>query len=180
VNEGLLLLRLLLGTLMAGHALQKLLGWFGGHGIAGTVPLFELWGLTPARTMVAVAGCSELLGAGLIMTGTLTALGVTLVVGTMVVAGSVSTTNGLWAINQGYELPLVYGLLGLGIGLVGPGHLSVDYQAGLMNVAKPGDVLIGAAAALAGSAPLVLRVIRARRVPPVSSAPHGTLVDVER
>lgn len=179
MNEGILLLRLLLGTLMAGHALQKLVGWFGGHGIDGTAPLFEAWGLTPARTMVLIAGCSELIGAALIATGTLTAVGVAFVVGTMVVAGSVSAPNGLWATEQGFELPLIYGVLALGIGLVGPGHLSVDYQAGLMHLAKPGFVLAAAAAAVIGSSPLTLRVARARRGQPVRHEPQSKLVDVE-
>ena len=160
MDEGILLLRLLLGTLMAGHALQKLLGWFDGLGINGTAALFERWGLRPPRVMVATAGTSELVGAVLIVTGTFTALGVACVVGTMLVAASVNFTNGLWATKGGYELPAVYGLLGLGIGLVGPGRYSVDYQAGLITYASRAFVLLAAAAGVMGAVPLVIRVLQ--------------------
>ena len=160
MDEGILLLRLLLGTLMAGHALQKLLGWFDGLGIGGTAALFEQWGLRPPRLMVAAAGTSELVGAVLIVTGTFTALGVACVVGTMLVAASVNFSHGLWATRGGYELPAVYGLLGLGIGLVGPGRYSVDYQAGLITYASHAYVLLAAAAGVVGAAPLVIRVLQ--------------------
>ena len=33
---GLLLLRAVVGSLLAGHGAQKLFGWFGGFGIQGT------------------------------------------------------------------------------------------------------------------------------------------------
>jgi putative oxidoreductase len=174
VNTGVLILRLLLGFLMGGHALQKLFGFFDGHGIDGTAPLFEKWGLSPGRAMVIAAGTSELVGALLIGTGTFTALGAALVIGTMLVAATVTAPNGLWAVKQGCELPLVYGALGLGIGLIGPGRFSVDYQAGLMQFTQPGYVLGATAAAILGSAPLVARVllVRHRRAPPSATAIH--------
>lgn len=167
MDDAILLLRLLLGVLMAGHALQKLLGWFGGFGIEGTARLFESWGLRPGRLMVAAAGTAELLGAVLIATGTLTALGVACIVGTMMVAASVSFPHGFWASKGGYELPAVYGVLGLGIGLAGPGRYSVDAQAGLLQYESTALVLMAAAAGVVGAAPLVIRVVRteARKQP---------------
>ena len=33
---GLLILRVVIGLTLAAHGAQKLFGWFGGHGIAGT------------------------------------------------------------------------------------------------------------------------------------------------
>lgn len=159
MDVAILLLRLLLGVLIAGHALQKLLGWFGGFGIKGTARLFETWGLRPSRPMVAAAGAAELLGAVLVATGTLTALGVAAVVGTMLVAASVSFPHGFWASKGGYELPAVYGLLGLGIGLAGPGRYSVDAQTGLQPYATTAFVLLAAAAGVVGATPLVIRVV---------------------
>src|SRR5215813_5583677 len=38
---GVLLLRLVIGLTLAAHGAQKLLGWFGGPGIAGTAPFLE-------------------------------------------------------------------------------------------------------------------------------------------
>ena len=49
LGTGLLLARLILGALMVGHATQKLLGWFGGYGIAGTAGYFEQLGFRPGR-----------------------------------------------------------------------------------------------------------------------------------
>ena len=49
MDLGLLLARLVLGLLMAAHGSQKLFGWFGGHGIAGTSGFFEALGFRPGR-----------------------------------------------------------------------------------------------------------------------------------
>ncbi|HEY0813092.1 MAG TPA: DoxX family protein [Pseudonocardia sp.] len=174
MDDAILLLRLLLGVLMAGHALQKLLGWFGGFGIDATARLFESWGLRPSRLMVGVAGTAELLGAVLIATGTLTALGVAAVVGTMLVAASVSFPHGFWASKGGYELAAVYGLLGLGIGLAGPGRYSVDAQAGLLPYDSSALVLLAAAAGVVGAAPLVVRVVRTEARKRSADAQTGT------
>jgi putative oxidoreductase len=37
MDIGLLLLRLVVGLTVAAHGGQKLFGWFGGHGLAGSV-----------------------------------------------------------------------------------------------------------------------------------------------
>ncbi len=49
VSAGLLVGRLVLGLLMAAHGTQKLFGWFGGHGLAGTGGFFESLGFRPGR-----------------------------------------------------------------------------------------------------------------------------------
>jgi putative oxidoreductase len=36
MDGGLLLIRVVLGAIVAAHGAQKLFGWFGGHGIRGT------------------------------------------------------------------------------------------------------------------------------------------------
>ena len=36
MDAGLLIARVVVGLLMAAHGSQKLFGWFGGHGLAGT------------------------------------------------------------------------------------------------------------------------------------------------
>jgi putative oxidoreductase len=40
MEYGILLLRLVVGLLFAGHGAQKLFGWFGGGGPAGTAGFF--------------------------------------------------------------------------------------------------------------------------------------------
>ena len=59
MNEGLLVVRLVFGLMMAGHGAQKLFGWLGGYGIAGTAGFFEQIGFRPGRLMAAAAGFGE-------------------------------------------------------------------------------------------------------------------------
>ena len=54
MNTGLLLLRLVLGFLMAAHGSQKLFGWFGGHGLAAVSGMFESLGFRPGRFFASV------------------------------------------------------------------------------------------------------------------------------
>jgi putative oxidoreductase len=49
MDIALLFARLLFGLGMAGHAVQKLFGWFGGPGIAGAGAIFEKLGFRPGR-----------------------------------------------------------------------------------------------------------------------------------
>ena len=49
MNLGLLILRLVVGLLFAGHGAQKLFGIWGGHGLKATAGFFEQIGLKPGR-----------------------------------------------------------------------------------------------------------------------------------
>jgi putative oxidoreductase len=59
MEVGLLVFRAVVGAFFFGHGSQKLFGWFGGHGLAGTGGTFEQMGLRPGRAMAAVAGLSQ-------------------------------------------------------------------------------------------------------------------------
>jgi putative oxidoreductase len=48
-TTGLLILRLTVGGLVAGHGAQKLFGWFEGAGIKGTSGWLESLGFRPGR-----------------------------------------------------------------------------------------------------------------------------------
>jgi len=130
--EGLLIVRAFIGLLLLAHGLQKLIGWFGGHGLAGTGGFFEAVGHRPGRQMAAAAGLSEAGGGALLTLGLLTPLAVAMIVGVMTVAAiSVHAKNGLWATNGGYELPLTNAVVAAGLGFTGAGTWSVDHAIGL-------------------------------------------------
>jgi len=131
MDLGVLLLRLVIGALLVGHGTQKLFGWFGGSGLTGTAKFFEAVGFRPGRPNAIVAGLSEC-GAGLLIAlGLLTPLGGAMAAGTLIVAGSVNAKKGLWATNGGYELPLVYAVIGACLAFIGPGAYSLDQALGL-------------------------------------------------
>ncbi|OKH94588.1 DoxX family protein [Streptomyces uncialis] len=157
---GLLVLRLLLGGLLFGHAAQKLFGWFRGHGPDGTGTVFETWGFRPGKPLVVLAALCELIAAASMVTGLLIPLGAAIALGTMLVAGSVNVSKGLWAQSGGYELPLVYGGLAVGLGFTGPGEWSLDHAFGLTELSGAGW---GGAAVALGLLTGLVAVARAAR-----------------
>lgn len=124
---GLLVVRLVVGLLFAGHGAQKLFGWFGGYGPKGTGGWLESIGVKPGVVMAVVAGLMELVGGLLFAAGLLTPIAAALIVLTMLVAiVKVHGQNGLWAAANGYEYNLVLLAIALGIALTGAGEYSLD------------------------------------------------------
>ncbi|WP_256759843.1 DoxX family protein [Cohnella sp. WQ 127256] len=124
---GLLVLRVVIGLLFAGHAMQKLAGWFGGHGLKGTGGFFESIGIKPGRTMALLAGLAELGGGLLFAFGLFTPLAAVLIVATMLMAIiKVHGKNGLWVTQNGYEYNLVLIVIAVAVALIGPGDYSLD------------------------------------------------------
>jgi len=62
MSVGLLILRLVVGLGLAAHGAQKVFGWFGGYGLAGTGQFLEQLGFRPGRRHAAQAGIAELVG----------------------------------------------------------------------------------------------------------------------
>ncbi|MEX5297566.1 DoxX family membrane protein [Kocuria sp. CPCC 205292] len=75
MDEGILLLRVLLGLVLLVHAVQKSLGWFQGLGLTVMAGAFESLGLRPGRPMVLMASITEALAAVSLLLGRLTPLG---------------------------------------------------------------------------------------------------------
>src|SRR5437870_9117397 len=127
MNEGLLVARLIFGLVMAAHGAQKLFGWFGGYGIAGTGNFFESIGFRPGRLFAALAGLGEFGGGLLLALGFLGPIGPALILSVMIVAAVTSHLGkGLFAMNGGIEVPLLYAAVSTGLALTGPGRYSVD------------------------------------------------------
>src|SRR5690349_7308515 len=99
---GIAALRIIVGGLFVGHGLQKLAGWFGGHGPEATGQAFESMGLKPGKAHATAAGVAETAGGALLATGFLTPLASATLTGTMTVATErAHLPKGLWNQNQG-------------------------------------------------------------------------------
>jgi putative oxidoreductase len=124
---GLLIIRVVVGSLFIGHGTQKLFGWFGGYGLDGTGGFLEKMGFRRGRSWAMVNGLSESMGGLLLMVGLLTPLGAAAIVGVMTVATvTVHLEKGVWSQNGGFELPIVYAGVASGVAAIGAGPWSVD------------------------------------------------------
>jgi len=129
---GVLILRVVVGLLFAGHGAQKLFGWFGGQGLAGHTAFMERLRLRPARFWALVSALGEFLGGLGFAAGLLTPLAAAALIGAMLVAiVRVNWVNGLWNANGGVEWPLVLATVAFVVGLTGPGTYSLDQALGI-------------------------------------------------
>lgn len=109
MDIALLLVRLIVGLAIARHGTEKLFGWFGGYGIAGTAGFFEQLGWRPGRLFVLAAAGAEIGGGLLTILGLGGPLGPALIVMVMLVAiFSVHISKGYSNANGGYELNTLY------------------------------------------------------------------------
>jgi putative oxidoreductase len=167
MEVGLLVLRVVVGALLAGHGAQKLFGWFGGAGPDGTGGMFESLGLRPGRAMALAAGLAELTGGMLFALGLLTPLAGALLIAVMLCAiATVHWPNGVWNTQNGFEYPLVLAAVAFAVTAVGAGDLSLDHAFGL-DVAGLDWALAAAAAGIVGGlGALALRSPRSREAGP--------------
>jgi putative oxidoreductase len=131
-NLTILFLRLVVGTLLAGHGAQKLFGWFEGPGLKGTHGFMESLGMKPGRVWGTVAALGEFVG------GVLTALGFLNPLGPMNVAAAMTVAirrahwnKPIWAGSGGAELPLTNLAAVSVVAAAGPGRYSLDSMFGL-------------------------------------------------
>lgn len=126
MDTGLLIIRLIIGLTFAAHGTQKLFGWFGGHGIAGTGGWFESIGMKPGKALAITAGLAELIGGLLFAGGVFLWIAAFLIIGSMLVAiVKVHGANGYWVTQNGYEYNMALIVIALGVAMIGAGDYSL-------------------------------------------------------
>jgi putative oxidoreductase len=139
VNEAApMIVRVVQGSLMAGHGAQKLFGSFGGPGLEGTTGFMEMLGMRPGRPWAYLAGLSEFAG------GVLTALGLLNPLGPLGVIGSMSMATRkahwgkpIWVTEGGAELPVLNIAISTALMIREPDAYSLDR---LFGIRLPGWV----------------------------------------
>ncbi|WP_367137542.1 MULTISPECIES: DoxX family protein [Streptomyces] len=133
MDTGLLILRVVVGLLIAGHGVQKVSHRLGGHGLAGGAEEFRRDGFRGGPLTALAAGAGQV-GSGLFLAlGALTPAAAMVAMGVMTVAITVKLPHGLWVQDDGYEYPLVLVVVAGALALTGPGRWSVDHAAGLTS-----------------------------------------------
>ena len=169
-HEGLLLARLVFGVVMAAHGAQKLFAWFGGYGIAGTGGFLESIGFRPGKLFAFAAGFGEFASGLLIALGFLGPIGPALMLSVMIVAAvSMHLKGGLFAQNNGIELPLLYSTAAVALALTGFGAYSFDAALGIASIWTPAVIWSALAIGVAGA----LASLGLRR-PPVTEAAQSS------
>lgn len=122
-----LALRLPIGVIFVAHGAQKLFGWFGGYGLAGTGQWMDSIGLHPGALMALLAGSAEFFGGGALLAGFLVRPAAAAQAIAMLVAiFSVHISKGLFVTNNGYEYALALFAVSIALLVSGAGRFSVD------------------------------------------------------
>ena len=169
LSAGLLVARLVFGLYMAAHGAQKLFGWFGGYGLAGTAGFFENLGYRPGRFFAVVAASTEFVSGILVGLGLFGPVGPALMVSVMIVAAvTVHWAHGPFAMNNGIELPLLFAAGAVALALTGPGVFSLDALFGLEALWNPRVALVALAVGIVGG----VGNVAIRKPAPVPAAEH--------
>lgn len=132
IGISLLLLRVVLGVIFFAHGAQKVMGWFGGYGLAGTVGAFKNYMKIPAP-LTYLASFTEFFGGIFIVLGfltRLTALG--LFINMIVAIFKVHIKSGFFLSSgepekgNGYEYSMSLAVMSIFLLITGAGPLSID------------------------------------------------------
>ena len=139
------IVRLVQGSLMAGHGAQKLFGSFGGPGLEGTSGFMEMLGMRPGRPWAYLAGLSEFGGGALTALGFLNPLGPLGVIGAMAMATrKAHWDKPIWVTEGGAELPVLNMAISTALMIREPDAFSLDRIFGVRLPAWVGPVgLVG-------------------------------------
>ncbi len=119
------ILRLVLAAVFIAHGSQKVLGIFGGYGLATTTQFFVSKMHIPVF-LAYIASFTEFLGGFAMLFGIVTRIfAAGLAIDMAVAILAVHLKNGFFA-PSGFEFPLTLLVISLAVFLLGPGKLSVD------------------------------------------------------
>ncbi len=166
---GLLILRLVLGLIVAAHGAQKVFGWWGGPGMATWTAGMTRMRIRPPLLWAWISALSELLGGLAVALGLLSPLGSFAIVAAMAVAiAVVHWPNGFWNGKRGYEFNLSLVGPAVALALTGPGSYSAD-ELLHVHLPEPLTLIVGTLATIVGVA-----VVIASRSAPVAPKPETT------
>jgi len=123
-STAILFLRLVLGVIFFAHGSQKLLGWFGGYGVTGTLGFFAKMGIPTVLGYAAIF--AEFFGGLMLIFGLFSRLGAIAISVNMTVAIlKVHLAKGFFN-PTGIEFPLMLLISALTVFFYGPGLYSAD------------------------------------------------------
>jgi putative oxidoreductase len=165
----LLILRLVIGGLLAGHGAQKLFGWFDGPGLSGATESMITHGLRPAAGWGFLASGAEFAGGLLTLLGFLNPLGPIMIIADMVMAiALVHWGKPIWSTMGGGELPLTNIAVAAALILTGSGNYALDR---LLGMTLPSWV--GLAAAALGLLAIVVGLVSRTPLPSATAGAHS-------
>ena len=130
-------LRLALGVIFLAHGGQKLFGWLGGRGLAGTAGfLAGKLGLEPGMLWALLVGLGEFGGAVLLLLGLFTRLGALAIAIVMMVA-IIKVHWGTFFMPAGIEFAFSLLCSALALLIAGGGKFSLDAR--LQKICGPGE-----------------------------------------
>src|SRR5205823_3957070 len=147
---GLLLIRLVVGLILAAHGAQKVFGWWGGSGMTGWTGAMNRMRIRPAAPWAWMSALAELLGGLAFAAGLLSPLGTFAISGSMLVAiALVHWPKGFWTTKGGYEFNLLIIAAAAAVAIAGPGAYSLDTVLGI-HLPEPVLLIVGTLATIAG------------------------------
>jgi putative oxidoreductase len=134
LDVALLLLRAVVGIIMAAHGAQKVFGIFGGSGIEAFAGMLKDLGFTPSLVWAWITAGSELVFGFFLVLGIIPRLSAAVIAIIMAVAIlKVHGPNGFFMMKGGYEYPLLILVSCMSLMLTGAGKLSVTEAIGVKS-----------------------------------------------